>query len=491
MIAGCDDSEFFFRVFVSFHLHLSNVLVYYMHSTSPVSYEHPRRSRPFNSPAEKGSPYRPDQYHFLDSRLTRLEEALARMESSMSKKFDSLNSRVDKCSELSVASSRAVAAVSAQLENLKNDQQKGVSSLNTAMKDIRTSATKLCTDSQSATMRALEDFTAEMLRRMEVNAESIDQIRHDQENLLYEQSKLLEVVEKELENVNLDISMMGQKLEETRNLSTTVPDHAIKEEIGTISEFICKSMLGDLEERMTSRCDGLSSQVKDSRFRTSEKLDQLGRFMSDTEMKFSKRLDEHVATTHRLVEESEARLSHRFQSSIPNIDLLRKELGNEISQLRQQMESFASSIQSSPAAAEIDATSFEPILARVEDLSRGMSEMTNLTLPQFIKEIDASIVSADYKTEQKTVQLLQDLCVEFDSDINRLVEMVHSVYVQANLTMPPGTLTSWKKFKEIMFDITPEGGRRPILGEAVLNHLASSVSGPKKHTPPGRLFSRS
>ena len=460
-----------------------------MQSTSPVSYEHPRRSRPFNSPAEKGSPYRPDQYHFLDSRITRLEEAVARMESSLSKKFENLNSRIDKCSELSVASSRAVAAVSAQLENFKNDQQKGVTSLNTAMKDIRTSTTKLCTDSQSVTMRALEEFTAEMLRRIEVNAESIDQVRHDQENLLYEQSKLLEVVEKELENVNLDISMMGQKLEETRNMSTTVPDNTIKEEIGTISEFICKSMLGDLEERMTNRCDGLSNQVQETRFRTGEKLEQLLAIMSDSEKTFSKKIDErissHEKSTTQLVADSEARILARLES-LPSIDELRHEMVSEITTLKQQLES----VRTISPPVEIDPSMFKPIVDRVEDLNRRLSEMTNLTMPQFTKNIENAIVSSEYKSEQKTVQLLQDLCVEFDSDINRLVELVHSVYVQANLTMPPGTLTSWKKFKEIMFDMGSEGSRRPILGEAVLNHLATPRI-PKKHTPPGRLFSRS
>ena len=193
--------------------------------------------------------------------------------------------------------------------------------------------------------------------------------------------------------------------------------------------------------------------------------------------------------TTQLVVDSEARVNKRIDS-LPSVDEFRETTAREMSQLKHQIESITSTTPSSP---EIDVTSLEPILTRVDDLSRSLSELTNLTMPQFMKEIDTSLVSTEYKLEQKTVQLLQDLCVEFDSDINRLVELVHSVYVQANLTMPPGTLTSWKKFKEIMFDINPDGVRRPILGEAVLNHLGSSGTPrtAKKPVAPGRLFSRS
>jgi hypothetical protein len=451
-------------VFVSSPSFGHRVLVYYMHSTSPVSYEHPRRNRAFNSPADKGSPYRPDQLHFLDSRITRIEEAVARMESSLSKKFDSMTSRIDKCSELSVASSRAVAAVSSQLENFKNENLKGASSVNSAIKDLRATATKLCSDSQSETMRVLENLTSEMMKRIELNADSIDQIRQDQENLLYEQSKLLEVVEKELENVNLDISIMGQKLEETRNLSTTVPDNAIKEEIGTISEFICKSMLGDLEERLSNRCDGLSSQFQDTRFRTSERLDHISRVIEESESKFSNQVTDKV---------------HAVESAVSE---LRRELIDQITAIRERVDNLPETSDLS-----IDPISLDPILAKINDVNKSISELTISTLPQFVKEIESGLISAEYKSEEKTVRLLQDLCVEFDSDISRLVELVHSVYVQGNLTMPPGTLTSWKKFKEVMFD--DNGGRKPILGEAVLNHLAQPRA--KNHASPGRLFSRS
>ena len=450
-----------------------------MHSTSPVSYEHPRRTRAVYSPADKGSPYRPDQYHFLDSRITRLEEAVSRMESSLSKKFDSMNSRIDKCSELSVASSRAVAAVSAQLENFKNEQQKGSNTLNTAMKEIRTTTTKLCSDSQSATMRAMEELTTELSRRIESNAECIDQIRHDQENLVYEQSKLLEVVEKELENVNLDISMMGQRLEETRNLSTSVqPDHAFKEEIGTISEFICKSMLGDLEERLTNRCNGLHHQLQDTQWKTKEKLDHIQRLVADTESEFSKKIENKISTTCERISQVETRIT-----DLPLLDALKRDMEG----IKHQLEKLSSS-QSSSSSPNlcIDPATMESIVARIDEINACMSELTAVTLPRFVKEMDASLVSAEYKTEQRTVQLLEEMCVEFDTDINRLVELVHSVYVQANLAMPPGTLTSWKKFKEIMFDSSPRGGRKPILGEAVLNHLATPRSGSVKK-PPGRL----
>ena len=238
-------------------------------------------------------------------------------------------------------------------------------------------------------------------------------------------------------------------------------------------------MLGDLEERLSNRCDGLSSQFQDTRFRTSERLDHVSRLIEDTTAKFSKQIADQVSAsdsrTSQLVSEAEARIASKTEQ-------LRQDISDQISVLRNQMEQ----IPKLPSQS-VELGSLDPIRARIDEVNRAMSELTNSTLPEFVKEIDSSLISAEYKTEEKKVRLLQDLCVDFDSDINRLVELVHSVYVQANLTMPPGTLTSWRKFKEVMFD--DNGGRKPILGEAVLNHLAQPRI--KNHASPGRSFSRS
>lgn len=100
-----------------------------MFSVSPVSYEHPRRARPFVSSAEKLKNSHSDHYFAFETRVSAIEDSIARIETSLSQKVETMTCRLDKVSDLSIASSRAVAAISAQFEEYKSEVQTKVASM--------------------------------------------------------------------------------------------------------------------------------------------------------------------------------------------------------------------------------------------------------------------------------------------------------------------------------------------------------------------------
>lgn len=98
-----------------------------------------------------------------------------------------------------------------------------------------------------------------------------------------------------------------------------------------------------------------------------------------------------------------------------------------------------------------------------------MDTFATITVPALFKEVDTKIAHTEYRSQETLLDLMKEHAVEIDSEIDRMVELIHSVYVHTGVAMPPGTMSSWKRFRHLVFDQENVGGvrvRRPILGEA-------------------------
>jgi hypothetical protein len=97
-----------------------------------------------------------------------------------------------------------------------------------------------------------------------------------------------------------------------------------------------------------------------------------------------------------------------------------------------------------------------------------MASFTATTIPTLYREVELKVAHCEHHAQQQCLDLLKEFATEMEFDIDRMVELIHSVFVQARIPMPPGTSSSWKRFREVMFDKETIGGirvRRPILGE--------------------------
>jgi hypothetical protein len=97
-----------------------------------------------------------------------------------------------------------------------------------------------------------------------------------------------------------------------------------------------------------------------------------------------------------------------------------------------------------------------------------MASFTSNTIPALYREVELKVAHCEHRSQQQCLDLLKEFATEMEFDIDRMVELIHSVFVQARIPMPPGTSSSWKRFREVMFDKELIGGmrvRRPILAE--------------------------
>ncbi len=465
------------------HAHTSRLLRFLMFSVSPVSYEHPRRMRPFVSSAEKLKNSHSDHYFAFESRVSSIEESIARIETSLSQKVETLTSRLDKVSDLSIASSRAVAAISSQFEEFKSEVQAKVGSM-VNMEDVKR-AIGATQDNLLADMKKLiDERNCDCERYSKRQADILDRIEVRHSKLELEQRGVVDRIERDLRDVHRDMSDMTHRIESSFEILAS-----ISEEMRLVAENVCDERVEKAEDRIQIKVDSIESSQRDLGTDIRSKISsienkQFEQASVDKERheELSAYVNDHMsALRHHVVQ-----LDRKF-SSDASLEHLRSELRTEIASLRSSLETAIqqalSSSSNSPAVASTNS-----LVTQVSQLNTLLSEMNTSTIPGIYREMESRMSVFEFRAENKTIELMKELCTEMESDISRIIELIHSVYVQAGLPMPAGTLSSWKRFREIMFDKENIGpgfvGRRPILGEAIMGHLQQN-----KPTPTGRATS--
>jgi hypothetical protein len=278
--------------------------------------------------------------------------------------------------------------------------------------------------------------------------------------------------------------------------------HRIEEknssEMEKIAETICSNLVQSHETEVKNRIYMMQKTFGETGSHLEGRLAELSDRITSISTSWLTRIEDiHRQIDSRIepiVSVSEARVERRIVEIIlpPKIESIRQELGTELLRTQNQIKDCQSQV-STAANSLLHASTqqtttppglIESLTNRLDTVNRMMTELSSLSLPSTVREMESRVLASEFSCERKTIELLQEMCVEFEADITRLVELIHSVYVQAGLSMPPGTLTSWRKFKEVMFDRQTVGGRKPILGDAIINHISS-------RSPPGRPSSRS
>jgi hypothetical protein len=431
-----------------------------MFSVSPVSYEHPRRGRPFVSSAEKLKINHSDHYFAFESRVSTIEDSLARMESSMSQRIDALSSRLEKVSDLSIASSRAVAAISVQFEEFKSEFQTKILSVSTVPSNFHQSV-ECMRDDLLVDVRQMVRSTG--------NAEILERIEAKQSKLESEQRGIVKLLESELNDMNRDMSNMAHKIEGNLELVAT-----FSEEMRLVAEGTCGDMLSKVEGRLDDRISHIESTSSRQYAMSQDKLALIESKLSDsisTNQDRNELLSTFVNEQIVSLRTHLSQLEKRVGSSDSSFEQFRVDIRSEMSGFKSSLESLVEhTLSPSPG----------PILSHVNQLNNLLTEMNTSTIPNIYREMETRMSVFEFRAENKTIELMKELCTEMESDISRVIELVHSVYVQAGLPMPNGTLSSWKRFREVMFEKENIGpgfvGRRPILGDAILGHMQNKKS---------------
>ena len=214
-----------------------------MASSTPYSDEHPRRARPLLLSSENR---KPRAYDESDTRNAVLDDAITRLETNLNDKMNTLFNRVEKCSDLSVASSRAVAALSSQFEDLKSDTDKQLSAISVSVSEMRGSMSRLCSESQNLTMTALEECCNELVKQIKGNTENIARMGESINKAEAESKARSSQIGKEFEEIRSEFSTVGKQIDDNRALIC-----GISEEMHLVAEEAVNVGLEDMNAKFT------------------------------------------------------------------------------------------------------------------------------------------------------------------------------------------------------------------------------------------------
>ena len=360
-----------------------------MANAAPFSYEHPRRCRPFQSPVQNANRLPNKENAFSDSPKTSyIEQSILRLERSLDEKFASLMSRVEKCSDLSIASSRAVAVLSQQLDELRCEQDERFADMSKSISDLRVSTTRLCSESQHLTMTAIEDCCGELMKKMQTGTAC-------------------------LEKLQSEVSSVQQQCGD--GLDALVDDLRIQK---VSMDLMLKEVNGRFDHQAEIVYDEIENRVKAL-----------------------------AADVEEANKKQEAYTEENFLHLLTTVD-------ERISRLR-----VGETLEFQQSAMDKISIDFAQIKAALNTFSIE-------SIPAIYHDVDTHVAQFEYKLRQMVCDLMKDLCLEVDTDISRTIELIHSVFVQSGIPMPPGTRTSWRKFRKIIFQKETVGNQtfmRPIL----------------------------
>lgn len=436
------DYSFLLPIFATHIYHLST-LVSFMEAVAPFSYDHPRRVRPFATSSEKARrPLGQNGADFPDVNYRELQQSLSRIESNLNEKISTLFNRIEKCSDLSVASSRAVAAISAQFEGFKLESTSQIEALSKATEDIRSSTSRLCSESQNLTMTALEDCCGKLMDQVKSTGDQLSQVRASQEKLDTEMRLVCVDIQTELKDVRMDIEGIAKQVLERPPVFDDPDIHA---DMRLIAEESVNSGLDELNRRFNKEMDAIDTEWKEYRTSIEGSLQGMDKKITLISQTSGKRYDE----LRQLFDE-------RTSKSTDDLEEQLEKLKREIATLAVKRES------------DHDAT-LSALSLDIHQVQSTMDTFATITVPALFKEVDTKIAHTEYRSQETLLDLMKEHAVEIDSEIDRMVELIHSVYVHTGVAMPPGTMSSWKRFRHLVFDQENVGGvrvRRPILGEA-------------------------
>ena len=424
-----------------------------MTTVAPVSYEHPRRPRPFLLSENRNG--RVNEGCGGDSRSAYFEESLSRLETNLTEKMNSLFTRMEKCSDLSVASSRAVAALSAQFEDHKAETEQRLSVLTSSMNELRGSMNRLCSESQNLTMTALEECCNELVKQIKTNSEGIVKMGESLAKVQEDTRVTSARMETDVEQIRDDFTGISRKFEEARKAST-----GISEEMRIVAEEAVNTGLEDLNRKFTKDLETFDLDWKDYRENLDQRFNSADKKVSTIEKTLSSRYDDLKSMfDDRMRSEIDVRVK---ETLIPNaVNKVRRDMDSELEEIRRILHAF-------PKAPEIPESAIRNITHEISQMQSALSSFTSATVPTLYREIELKIAGCEHTSQQRCLDLLKEFATEVEFDIDRMIELIHSVFVQAHLPMPTGTSTSWHRFKEVMFDRENIGGvrvRRPILSE--------------------------
>ena len=437
-----------------------------MATTAPLSYEHPRRARPFLLSAENRRVRGTDANDQHDSKASYFEEALNRLENNLSEKMNTLFNRMEKCSELSVASSRAVGALSAQFEEHKQETEQRISGILNTVSELRGSMNRLCSESQNLTMTALEECCNELVKQIKTNTDNITRMNDNLCRVESEMKSNHTRTEKEIVEMRQDFGGMLRKVEETRSITSNV-----SEEMRLVAEEVVNLGLEDINRKFTKDLETFDLDWKDYRDNLDQRFSSVEKRIGLAEKTWSTRYDDLKSLfDERMKSEIDVRVKDTL---LPNaVNKVRRDMESEFEELRRLIHSL-------PKPTELPDTALRNISHELAQVQASMTNFTSTTIPSLYREVESKIAHCEHGSQQRCLDLLKEFATELDFDIDRMIELVHSVFVQAHLPMPSGTSGSWQRFKEIMFDRENIGGirvRRPILGEGSGQRPSSRLS---------------
>jgi predicted nucleic acid-binding Zn-ribbon protein len=407
-----------------------------------------------------------DSHDQVEPKASHFEDALSRLEQNLSDKMNTLFNRMEKCSELSVASSRAVAALSAKFEEHKQETEQRISGLLNTVGELRGSMNRLCSESQNLTMTALEECCNELVKQIKANTDNINRLSDNlcrvEDDMKCNHSR----AEKEIVDIRQDFGGVLKKIDETRSMTANVP-----EEMRLIAEEAVNLGLEDINGKFTKDLEAFDLDWKDYRDNLDQRFTSVDKRIGLVEKTWSTRYDDLKSLfDERMKSEIDVRVKDTL---LPNaVNKVRRDMETEFEELRRLIHSL-------PKPTEFPDTAIRNISNEIAQVQTSMNNFTSTTIPGLYREVELKIAHCEHGSQQRCLDLLKEFATELDFDIDRMIELVHSVFVQAHLPMPSGTSGSWQRFKEIMFDRENIGGirvRRPILGEGSGQRPSSRLS---------------
>ena len=231
-----------------------------MAALTPYSYEHPRRCRPFQSPMAGSQRSVNNENVISDSpKSAYVEHVIVRIERSFQEKFDMLIARMEKCSDLSIASSRAVGVLSAQLDELRGDQDDRFKELVSSVAELRSSSTRMCAESQNVTMQALDEFCTEIMKSVDDNSTQLSEL---EKNAVTVQ----EMHEATEQRITSELALVRDDLASIPDQFTLAIDELVEEVNGRF-DHQAGIVYDRIEERVdTFRCEFDEANLKHERY---------------------------------------------------------------------------------------------------------------------------------------------------------------------------------------------------------------------------------
>lgn len=427
-----------------------------MATVTPYSYEHPRRTRPFLiSNDNKRNLHASEDFAVYGSRFSHVEESIERLETNLNEKMNTLFSRMDKCSDLAVASSRAIAALSNQFEDLRLEVERKLSTSTSAADEVRSSMNKLCSESQNLTMTALEDCCNQLVKQIKNNSDNVIKCNESIMAIHASTASALHSTESELKTIKASVTELSSEVVTTRQFT-----QALEEDMRVVAEECVNAGLEELNAKFTRDLESFDFDWKGYRENIDHRFHQ-----------FDKRLGNMDQQTSGRHEELKKMFDERMRSEIDahvKETLIPQALAKSKREFTAEVDDLRNLVHALPKVPELPEASLRNISADVCNVQSIMASFTATTIPTLYREVELKVAHCEHHAQQQCLDLLKEFATEMEFDIDRMVELIHSVFVQARIPMPPGTSSSWKRFREVMFDKETIGGirvRRPILGE--------------------------